>query len=166
MIELFWFWIYFVVAVGLIFTVANVGTLIRLLREKRNTHEQPSPTHEWKSAELAEALRRAHTTFDQVETDAHSQDVLFEWWGEIQDRLTEMRAALEKHDAGLDALWVRPEFRQMLDGGLIEALGRQRQVDEDGTEVGVSREAVHYAVQILSALRAHLSTALTGAAKE
>lgn len=43
--------------------------------------------------------------------------------------------------------------------GLIEALGHQRQIDEDGTEVGVSRQAVDEAIAILAALTATPSTA-------
>lgn len=36
--------------------------------------------------------------------------------------------------------------------GLIEALQRQRQVDEDGTECGIDREAVDVAITILKSL--------------
>lgn len=41
-----------------------------------------------------------------------------------------------------------------LDGGLVAALRRQRQIDEDGAEVGVSREAVEVAAEILESLDA------------
>ncbi len=44
------------------------------------------------------------------------------------------------------------EHRARLNGGLVDALRRQRQIDEDGTEVGVCREAVDVAADILSNL--------------
>jgi len=43
---------------------------------------------------------------------------------------------------------------KMVPVGLIEALQRQRQVDEDGTECGVNREAVDSAIGILQAIAA------------
>lgn len=42
------------------------------------------------------------------------------------------------------------EMRQLLTDGLINALQRQRQIDEDGCEVGVSREAVEQSITLLS----------------
>ena len=40
--------------------------------------------------------------------------------------------------------------------GIVSALERQRQIDEDGVEVGVCREALHYAIIVLNAAPALL----------
>lgn len=50
-----------------------------------------------------------------------------------------------------------PHLQVTIPDGLIDALRHQRQIDMDGTEVGVSRQACDEAAQILSAVSAALA---------
>jgi hypothetical protein len=113
--------------------------------ERKERKEMPTlqrPTREQCACWLENAMRAASHCCGDVELG----------WCEAEDILAHLRASpAEPAGTGGDVIG---RLRKDIASGLITALRDQRQIDEEGTDVGVSRQAVCEAADYLEALAA------------
>jgi hypothetical protein len=141
---------------------AGCGEAFPAARRQSSSAPPPAPAKQETMEEKNARNARVQARYDQlmIEGKHGHYETIFRVVRE------EVEAARSVPPSPAPGYVMTDEHRRMLGGGLVEALQHQRQIDEDGTFVGVSREAVHYAVQILSALAAAPSSAISSAAPD
>lgn len=136
---------------------------------KLYTHPSPSDADR-----LAEALRRTCRKMKTFSRTGALDGAVAVWVDEIESVLaahsTQAQPSVQSKyappypDQAQDPFWKVPEMvdtrpkaqppAASVTDGLVNALRHQRQIDEDGAEVGVSRQAVDEAIAILTMLAA------------